>query len=221
MNYFAHGLPLLDDPYMLAGVSVPDWLSVVDRKVRARKKFAAPLTDHDDPKVAALAKGIVRHHDDDDWFHATAAFNELQWDFTVRVRDCLGEDRGLRPSFLGHILVELLLDASLIAEQPDRLDAYYDSLAKTDSTVIQQQIESMTGRRVPRLAEFVELFLRVRFLYDYLDDGKLLGRLNQVMSRVRLAEIPSAFAALLPGMREAVDQRRDELLHRDSAVRDR
>ena len=29
MNYFAHALPFLDDPYLAAGTGVPDWLSVV------------------------------------------------------------------------------------------------------------------------------------------------------------------------------------------------
>ena len=33
MNYFAHGVRFLEDPYFLAGTAVPDWLSVVDRRV--------------------------------------------------------------------------------------------------------------------------------------------------------------------------------------------
>ena len=61
MNYFAHALPFLDQPYFMAGTAVPDWLTVVDRQrgfapetpvVRARRRplcggrgrrcFAAP-----------------------------------------------------------------------------------------------------------------------------------------------------------------------------------
>ena len=40
MNYFAHGYAFLDDPYFLAGTAVPDWLSVIDRRMRARSKLA-------------------------------------------------------------------------------------------------------------------------------------------------------------------------------------
>ena len=46
MNYLSHALGCLDDdPYVLAGTSVPDWLSVVDRKVRVPGRGAAALSD--------------------------------------------------------------------------------------------------------------------------------------------------------------------------------
>ena len=41
MNYFAHGRHFIDQPYLLAGTAVPDWLNVVDRSVRARPARAA------------------------------------------------------------------------------------------------------------------------------------------------------------------------------------
>jgi hypothetical protein len=40
MNYFAHARPFLDQPYFMAGTGVPDWLTVVDRRVRLRAKHA-------------------------------------------------------------------------------------------------------------------------------------------------------------------------------------
>ena len=42
MNYFAHGWNYVDAPYVLAGTAVPDWLSVVDRRVRARARWRGP-----------------------------------------------------------------------------------------------------------------------------------------------------------------------------------
>ena len=69
MNYFAHALPFLDQPYFVAGTAVPDWLSVIDRKMRVPSKAARTLVAHEDPRVAGVAAGIIRHHDDDRWFH--------------------------------------------------------------------------------------------------------------------------------------------------------
>jgi hypothetical protein len=63
-----------------------------------------------------------------------------------------------------------------------------------------------------RLAEFVPLFIRERFLWDYGDDGKLWFRLNQVMRRVKLPPLPEAFRELLPEARRLVEQRKTELL---------
>src|SRR5579863_4782510 len=104
MNYFAHGFAHVDDPWFLAGTAVPDWLNVSDRGVRVREKQAAPLVTDVDPRVAALARGIVQHHADDAWFHVTPVFAELSWSFASRLREVLAPDEGMRPSFLGHIL---------------------------------------------------------------------------------------------------------------------
>ena len=44
----------------------------------------------------------------------------------------------------------------------------------------------MTTGPVPTLERMIPLFCAERFLYDYLDDAKLLSRLNRVMRRVKL-----------------------------------
>ncbi|HUY89910.1 MAG TPA: hypothetical protein VMV10_14335 [Pirellulales bacterium] len=212
MNYFAHGRAFVDDPYFLAGTAVPDWLNVVARRVKARSKHAQEFVEDADPRLAALARGIVQHHADDGWFHETAAFADLSWQLTVLVRDALPADDGLRPSFLGHILVELLLDAALIADEPERLEAYYQALSAVDPAFIQQAVGRMATGVPERLGEFVPLFIRERFLWDYADDGKLWVRLNQVMRRVTLPPLPEAFCELLPEARRLVERRKAELL---------
>ncbi|EAQ82634.1 hypothetical protein [Blastopirellula marina] len=212
MNYFAHGRLFLDRPYFLAGTAVPDWLNVVDRKMRARSKGALPHCDADDPCMAEVARGVVQHHHDDDWFHRTKAFGELSWGFTVLIRDQVGADDGLRPSFLGHIVVELLLDAELALRNPGLLPAYYDALAQIEPTKVETAVNQIATRSSDRLAWFIERFLEVRFLEDYAEDEKLTLRLNQVLQRVKLPALPSGFAPLLPTMRSAVAEHFDDLL---------
>jgi hypothetical protein len=213
MNYFAHGRDYVDDPYLLAGTAVPDWLNVSDRGVRVRSKHAQEHIDAADPQLASLAKGIVQHHRDDAWFHETRAFHETCWRLTALVRDVLAQDDGFRPSFLGHILVEILLDAELIAEQPDRLQAYYQALAQLDASYIQHAVNLMAPRPAERLAELIPLFGREQFLWDYAEDGKLSFRLNQVMRRVTLPPLPDAFRTVLPEARRIVHERKADLLH--------
>lgn len=212
MNYFAHGRRFIDDRYFLAGTAVPDWLNVVNRRVRARAKAAVPFATHPDERVAAIARGIAQHHHDDDWFHQTRAFTELSLDFTLRVRDILQPDEGFRPSFLGHILVELLLDAALIEQEPARLDAYYAALNALDAPAVTHAVAQITGRDVDLLTQFIPRFSAERFLYDYADDGKLLTRLNHVMRRVGLTPLPEALMEFLPHARQAVRARQAELL---------
>ncbi len=212
MNYFAHALPILAPPYFVAGTGVPDWLTVADRPLRLRSKSAEAFRDDPDPCVAAVAAGVLQHLRDDARFHATRAFAETSLELTVRVRDALGAETGLRPVFLGHLLVELLLDAALVAEDPRRLTEYYSVLGQVDPEQVEAAVNCMAPRTTQRLAPFIELFLRERILWDYLEDDKLLTRLNQVMRRVRLDGLPDDFAALLPIARKLVADRKSELL---------
>ena len=212
MNYFAHGRPFIDDPYFLAGTAVPDWLNVVDRKVRVRRRHALEHVEAIDPVVSRVAAGIVQHCSDDDWFHGTRAFAELSLGLSRLVRDALGADEGFRPHFLGHILVELLLDAELVAEAPERLDAYYRAIDSLDVVAVERAVNQIAPRPARDLGRFIGLFSQERFLSDYSEDAKLLIRLNQVMRRVGLATLPAASVEWLAVARERVAERKVELL---------
>lgn len=217
MNYFAHAIPFLDDPRFAAGTAVPDWLCVSDRRTRLRARHLLPLTNDADPAVVSLARGIQQHLEDDARFHDSRAFFEVSLALTVAARDSLGGDAGFRPAFLGHLLTELLLDASLIAEDASRLDAYYRLLNAVDAEWIQQVVNSVAQRPAERLARFVTLFRRERILWDYLDDSRLVVRLNQIMRRVGLEVLPERFREILPGARMLVLARKEELLERTAA----
>jgi hypothetical protein len=215
MNYFAHAFGFLDrpdaDPHFVAGTAVPDWLSVADRHVRLRAKHVKPLLE-EDGAAAGLARGIMQHWADDSRFHGTRAFVETSLRLTVLARDALGGEDGFRPSFLGHLLTELLLDASLIARDPGRLERYYGLLERVDGDWLQAVVNRAAPRPTERLAAMFWGFRRERVLWDYLEDGKLLVRLNQVMRRLRLGELPGHLAQLLREARRLVESRKTELL---------
>ena len=212
MNYFAHGCRYTDNPYFLAGTAIPDWLNVADRRVRARTRGAEPLIDDSRDEVAQIARGIVQHHDDDAWFHQTRAFAELSLSFAVEIRDLLPADDGFRPSFLGHILVEILLDDVLIGEDPVCLERYYAALGDVDPELIQQTVNRIASRSTTRLSALIPRFCDERFLCDYAEDEKLLSRLNAVMRRVRLPELPESMLEFFGEARDRVRGARAELL---------
>jgi hypothetical protein len=232
MNYFAHALPFLNRPNFMAGTGVPDWLMVADRQVRLRSKHVEAIlgkmgTGHSQdggfvgyeqvglepvPIFSEVAAGILQHLRDDAQFHRTRAFAETSLAMTVEARDALGRETGLRPFFLGHLLVEVLLDSALIADDPDRLSTYYRVLERVDGERIQAAVNRMAPRPTRRLARFIELFRRERVLWDYLEDAKLMVRLGQILRRVRLAALPDRFVAMLPAARALVERRKCELL---------
>lgn len=162
--------------------------------------------------VGEIAAGIVQHYKDDAWFHGTPVFASLSSSLSRLVRDALGPDEGLRCWFLGHILVELLLDAELISAQPHQLEAYYAALADVPPELVQQAVNLMAPRRAERLAAFIGVFLRERFLFDYGDDVKLAFRLEQVLRRAGLSPAGEALQHVLPSARRLVSQRAADLL---------
>lgn len=224
MNYFAHALRHLDRPYFVAGTAVPDWLSVADRKVRLRPRLLEPWFSSDDPIQAEVAAGAAQHLHDDGWFHATRGFAEVTTELTHFFRKRLGADDKYHCGFLGHVGMEMLLDAILMERFPAEFEQYYRVLATIEPAEVQAAVNRMAKQPTDRLAWFVELFRQKQILRDYSDDQRLLTRLNQVLDRVKLSPLPPEATALLAISRDIVRQRIDDLLpfeHFSSASIDR
>jgi len=213
MNYFAHGFRYVDDPYFLAGTAVPDWLNVVDRRLRIRAKRAAAYLEAGDPLLRRVAAGIVQHHRDDARFHDAAAFVQVTAAVSCKLRAHLPAEAGHRPGFVAHVLVEVLLDAVLADRAPGRLEDYYRAIDALEPLAVADYVAQMAGRPADSLARWIDRFSRERFLFDYSQDAKLSGRLNQVMARVGLPRLPLRFTRLLPEIKQMVFARRQALLH--------
>ena len=212
MNCFTHALPYLDRPHFMVGCCVPDWLSAVDRKCRVRERSAKEFIGDPDPLLAAVAQGVVQHHEDDHWFHQTEAFATLNMQFSVEIRDVLNGESGFRAGLLGHIIVELLLDAFLIEQFPGQLEVHYDRVAQVSPHRLQEKINRFATRPTQNLVYYIERYLDIRFLFDYLDDSRLLFRLNNVMKRVKLESLDDRILTWIPSARHRVYQRAADLL---------
>jgi len=213
MNYLAHGIRFLDRPYFMAGTAVPDWLSVVDRRVRMRTKRIEPLlaqwpvgTPESD-----VAHGILQHLADDDWFHTTLGFSDVTGRMTTLFRQALPGDTFLN-GFLGHIVTELLIDAELTERHPQHLENYYRAMQQVDPHVIQRVVNACGRETTSILTQFIPLFIAEGFLYDYRESPRLLRRLNQVMRRVKLEPLPDSVIEVLDAGRGLVANQLGELL---------
>jgi hypothetical protein len=211
MNYFAHGIRFLDRPWFLAGTALPDWLSVVNRRVRLRTRHLAPVAAGTSPIEAELAAGAIQHIEDDHWFHKTRAFAEATTQLGRMYRDHLGPDDGFRCGFLGHITCELILDAILIERHPGRLDRYYEALEQLDGRRLAAAISNLAGQEVD-FEPWLPRFCQEQFLRDYIDPGRLAVRLNQVMRRIKLEPLPHGIEDLLAKGRDVVCTFADGLL---------
>ncbi len=212
MNYFAHAIRFLDRPYFVAGTAVPDWLSVVDRQVRMRGKLVEPFMLNDETTQSEVAAGVWQHLEDDRWFHQTRAFAEITAQLAIRFREALPPDDSLRTSFLGHIVTELLIDAELIERHPGQIERYYDVLRSVEPLAVQQAVNAMAKQPTEHIVPLIPRFIAERFLPDYLNDDRLLHRLNQVLRRVKLPPLPAETESVLRLARPLIRDRLSELL---------
>jgi hypothetical protein len=212
VNYLSHAYKYLDDPYFVAGTSLPDWMSVVDRRNRARSQRAELVLDDADTRVVSLAKGVMRHHHDDRWFHQTEPFAVLSTGFAVELRALLIEQSGHQAGFVGHIVVELLLDSVLSDDNPDYLMGYYAAIESLDVRLVQEAANRVCTKPFDALAMLIPRFLHERFLADYTADDRLWMRLNHVMRRVGLPPLPESVISWLADARVRVREAATDLL---------
>ena len=212
MNYFAHALNHLDRPYFMAGTAIPDWLSVVDRKVRMRRRLLEPWLTSSDEVQSAVAAGALQHLIDDDWFHATRGFVEVTSELTHLFRETLGADDRYHCGFLGHVGMELLLDGVLIDRYPQRFEEYWKELESVDPLLVEAAVNRMARIPTDRLAWLIDLYRREQFLRSYVNDESLLHRLNQVLRRVKLSSVPAEAEEVVRAGRLLVNRRINDLL---------
>ena len=196
----------------MIGCAVPDWLGAIDRRCRVRQRAAIPLITDDDPLVADLAGGISRHIDDDRGFHSGSKFMELTMVFALELRQILTDEPGFRPGFLGHIMIELLLDGFLHESFPDKLDQVYDFVTDGDPIAVQNVVNRMAAQPTDKLEPFFPIFLRERYLYDYIVDERLMYRVNHVLRRVKLTPTGDQILGWIPSARQRVYAAAPELL---------
>jgi hypothetical protein len=212
MNYLAHGYRFLENPPFLAGTALPDFLSVVDRRVRLRSRRIVELFPELGGAEREVATGVLQHLRDDDVFHGCPIFLMLEAELTARFRRVIPDRFDHRPPFLGHIVTELLLDAEISERFPGSIGGWYSAMEAISGDWIQSVVNRLAVRSTTNLAGFLSKFLTARVLCDYVSDERLLFRLNQVLRRVTLPEIDEQCLGVLRDGRRLLRQHAESLL---------
>jgi hypothetical protein len=220
VNYLAHARNLVDRPWEVVGAALPDWLRLLDPRVRLRAGAVSvpPETEETAPE-RQIARGIRIHHEEDRRFHGSAAFRDLTRTLARRIRTSFPDRpaRRMRASFFAHVLTEVLLDAELVRRRPELAEAWYAAL----DSLSPEEIASRSRRLVPGaggdLAGLVRRFRTSRFLARSPDDDEVVARLDSVGRRLRQPPLPAGFAGLVAPARALVAARTTDLLARAGA----
>jgi hypothetical protein len=188
-------------------------MNVIDRKTRFRthRVISWVETNPSDDELQ-LFSGIRQHLHDDVWFHATPTFATLNSQFSQEIKQFAPELTGMQTFFIGHILIEMLLDDELSRRFPGQLEFYYSQIQQVDGFWLQSAIERYANKSLATIPNFLNRFISVRFLFDYESDSGLLFRLNQVMQRVQLQIIPDSVIPWLAEARRVIANSTAQLL---------
>ena len=158
-----------------------------------------------------LIDGIDSHFEADRAFHTNPVFENLCLESAQRIRRVYGTP-STRVSFMVHVSIELLLDATLSENDPELLPRYYETLERVDGQRLESGANQIHGSPLPQFQLFLRRFLESRFLYSYATDASLLERLQQILRRARLEPAHPSFTSHLQQLRVEVQRQWKALL---------
>ncbi len=208
MNYLAHAWTLeRAAPGVVLGAALPDLMGAFDR--RAPRLALDAARELEGRGEVELGLGVRAHHAADASFHALPAFKAL----CARLRGELAplELERVRGFFAAHLLVEMLLDAALMEEDPALAPRFYEAIELAPRSAAARLC---AGADAPGFEAWIERFVRARFVLDYAKDERLVHRVEQVLSRARQtlgAGGARRLEGALPRLREVVRREKDAL----------
>lgn len=185
LSHFYHEAPV-HDPGFATGIILPDILSNYSFRARETVKVhPAKIRDYENEQLYALSDGVRRHYEVDGLFHGSAYFEK-----NVEAIKQYLLPLGIPPFehrlyAFAHVALEIILDRCLLLQDRSICDRFYAILAMTDFQVITQFIADNTQASNPSAVTLhLQKFIEHKFLYDYLDNDRLLDLLSRINARL-------------------------------------
>ena len=170
------------DSNLILGTVLPDLIKNANKTWTLHPQKHVQLFSHDE-KLLSILEGWKRHLLVDRYFHASDFFCE----HTAVIRAAIAPlltDSPVRPSFLSHIALELMLDSLLITENIIDAGDFYKHLQQADHEVLTEFLElnNITNKAV--FFQFFNRFIESAYLNQYRDPDHILYALNRICMRI-------------------------------------
>ncbi len=181
MNFLSHYYFDRDTTncYHTLGTVLPDLLKNADKTILIHPE----KLQHSDPAISDLIAGWKKHLLVDRYFHSSNFFitrsSELRKLLTPAV-----DGSPVKPFFLGHIALELILDNLLITTGKISVDDFYSHLAGCSHDKIKGFLNLSGLQDADRFFRFFEKFKSNRYLETYADTSQISYALKRVCMRI-------------------------------------
>jgi acyl carrier protein phosphodiesterase len=180
------------DPNVIIGTLLPDLLKNAHKNWNPHPQKNEALFEND-AALKSLLYGWKRHLEVDIIFHSSNFFLEKTAELKKLLLPILKESV-VRPSFLAHIGVELLLDHLLIQHQKIHINSFYENLEKVKLGDLNEFLKKCEIDDVELFFKFFNSFKASKYLLSY----QKLENISYALQRIcmRLWEHPFTEAAI-------------------------
>jgi len=170
------------DDNMVMGVVLPDLV-----KNAQKDGNLYPLKDkhlfEPDAFQYAILKGWHRHVTVDAVFHSSDFFKLHTNNLKQMLLPALA-DSPVKPFFLAHIAIELLLDHLLTIDGAVNINTFYEQLNKTDRNSLKAFLENCAVADTSIFFSFLDGFISSRYLFSYQKIENIAYALNRICMRL-------------------------------------
>ena len=189
MNFLSHFYFERYSPHAerVLGTLLPDLLKNVDKQYnfqpqRYEEVFLANAV------TSQILNGWHRHVEVDKLFHSAPYFIQHCHNLRKLLVPVL-EGLPIRPSFMAHIAVELMLDHLLIREKMVNPLRLYEHLEAVPRSVIQRSLNLLEHVDVTKFLDFYERFLSSRYILQYAETKNISYALFNICKRIWTFEV--------------------------------
>ena len=170
------------NPYETLGCLLPDLVKNTDRKwnIYPEKLNPEVFSNYSHQQILS---GWKKHLQVDKLFHSSEFFLHHQHQLKQSLKVILNGSP-VKPFFLAHIGVELLLDSLLINLGKIDVDNLYHQLTQVDEDVLNQFLQINRIEDVQRFDKFYKSFMKEKYLWSYADDHKISYSLKRICLRI-------------------------------------
>ncbi|QHS56256.1 hypothetical protein GWR56_12180 [Mucilaginibacter sp. 14171R-50] len=181
MNFLSHYYFDRDtnNSYFTLGTVLPDLLKNADKTIVLHPEKLI----HTDSKVNSIIAGWNKHLLVDKHFHSADFFLTHSHNLKNLLAPVIAGSP-VKPFFLGHIAIELILDNLLITTNEISVNDFYGHLDNCEEDVIHEFLSFAKLENPQIFFNFFEEFKRSRYLNTYINIGQITYALKRICMRV-------------------------------------
>jgi hypothetical protein len=170
------------NPDLILGTVLPDLIKNANKAWIMHPEKKKELFQQNE-KLLSLLNGWNKHILVDKFFHASDFFYEHTKIIRLAIVPLL-EGSPVRPSFLSHIALELMLDSLLITEGIISTDDFYTHLQNADRNALTEFLKLNGLEDTPQFSKFLDKFIESAYLKSYSDPHHIIYALNRICMRL-------------------------------------